>query len=179
MALSWPGNTGLEQMLLAADLSGNQVPARPARTHSADEGSPDAAAEEDVPKTAEAATEESRPKTTEAATEESRPKTTEAATEKSGPKTTEAAAPVRDDASQHELEAAPADASRNVPFSDLAGRVVEDMLPGPGLAGWLSRAEAGCLGEFELAGVAAACRRLANWATAAELTAVAEMTTRA
>jgi len=57
--------------------------------------------------------------------------------------------------------------------------VVEDMLPGPGLAGWLSRAEAGCLGEFELAGVAAACRRLASWATAAELTAVAEMTTRA
>src|SRR3984893_8171064 len=86
MALSWPGNTGLEQMLLAADLSGNQVPARPARTHSADEGSPDAAAEEDVPKTAEAATEESSLKTTEAATEESRPKTTEAATEKSGPK---------------------------------------------------------------------------------------------
>jgi len=205
MALSWPGNTGLEQMLLAADLCGNQVPARAARMESADEGGPDAAAEEGVPETAKAAAEESDPnsaseasstKTADAATKESGPnsapeasstKAAEAAegrgphavAEDSGPKAAEPAVPVRDDGSQHELEAAPADVSRNAPFSDLAGRVVEDMLPGPGVAGWLSRAEAGSLGEFELAGVAAACRRLASWATAAELTAVAEMTTRA
>jgi hypothetical protein len=64
-------------------------------------------------------------------------------------------------------------------FSELAGRVVEDMVPGPGLAGWLSRAEVDDLAGFELAGVAAAFRRLASWAAAGELTAVAEMATRA
>src|SRR6266851_1673813 len=147
IALSWPANTGLEQMLLAADLCGSQMPATAARMDSANEGGPNAATGEGGPETAE----------------------------DGGTETAEAAAPVRDDGPQNGLEAAPAAASRNVPFSDLAGRVVEDMLPGPGLAGWLSRAEAGCLGEFELAGVAAACRRLASWATAAELTAVAEM----
>ncbi len=185
IALSWPANTGLEQMLLAADLCGSQVPATAARMDSANEGGPNAATGEGGPETAEdggtetaeAATEESGPETAEAAAEESGTKA--AAEASSGPETAEAAAPVRDDGPQNGLEAAPAAASRNVPFSDLAGRVVEDMLPGPGLAGWLSRAEAGCLGEFELAGVAAACRRLASWATAAELTAVAEMTTRA
>jgi hypothetical protein len=180
IALSWPGNTGLEQMLLAADLGGNQGPATAARMDSANEGglkTAEAAADESDPKTAEAAADESGPKTAEAAADESGPKA--AAEASSGTETAEFAAPVRDDGRQNGLEAAPAAASRNVPFSDLAGRVVEDMLPGPGLAGWLSRAEAGSLGEFELTGVAAACRRLASWATAAELTAVAEMTTRA
>jgi hypothetical protein len=99
--------------------------------------------------------------------------------DRSGPEAAELAAPASADRPAEELEATPADASPSVPLSELAGRVVEEMLPGPGLAGWLSCAEVGNLSEFELAGVAAACRRLANWATAAELTAVAEMTTRA
>ncbi len=116
-ALAWPGNTGLEEMLLAA-------------------GGPEA-----------------RPGQT---------------------------APGRDDRATGAFGAPPGESGAGGGgFSELAGRVVEDLLPGPGLAGWLSRAEVGDLPGFELAGVAAAGRRLASWAAAAELTAVAEMATRA
>src|SRR5260370_26925901 len=92
IALSWPANTGLEQMLLAADLCGSQVPATAARMDSANEGGPNAATGEGGPETAE-----------DGGTE-----TAEAATEESGPETAEAAAPVRDDGPQNGLEAAPA-----------------------------------------------------------------------
>src|SRR5260370_35131652 len=42
MALSWPGNAGLEQLLLAADLCGNQAPATSARMASRSESGPQA-----------------------------------------------------------------------------------------------------------------------------------------
>jgi Domain of unknown function (DUF222) len=124
LAMAWPGQAGLEEMLLAAGVG----------------GAPDTA-EPEAPVQPEA--------------------------------------PIAGDKRAEELAAGPLDAARSVPFSELAGRVVEDMRPGPGLAGWLSRAEVSDLAEYELAGVAAASRRLASWAAAAELTAVAEMAARA
>jgi hypothetical protein len=65
-----------------------------------------------------------------------------------------------------------------------AGRVaalaIEHMDPGPAMAGWLGLAasEAGDLDEYGLTGVAVAGQRLASWAQAAELTAVAQVTSR-
>jgi Domain of unknown function (DUF222) len=58
---------------------------------------------------------------------------------------------------------------------------VEHMAPGAAQAGWLAAAaaEAGGLDEYGLAGVAIAARRLASWAQAAELAAVAQITARA
>jgi hypothetical protein len=145
-ALAWPGNTGLEEMLLAADVNGGALSVEPERADSPGGSGPEAAVEAGGP--------EARPGQ---------------------------AAPGREDRATGAFEAPPADADAagGGGFSELAGRVVEDLLPGPGLAGWLSRAEVGDLPGFELAGVAAACRRLASWAAAAELTAVAEMATRA
>ncbi len=65
-----------------------------------------------------------------------------------------------------------------------AGRVaalaVEHMDPGPALAGWLgvAAAETEDLDEYGLTGVAAAGRRLASWAQAAELASVAQVASR-
>jgi hypothetical protein len=65
-----------------------------------------------------------------------------------------------------------------------AGRVaalaVEHMGPGPAMAGWLglAAAEATDLDEYGLTGVAVAGQRLASWAQAAELTAVAQVASR-
>jgi len=65
-----------------------------------------------------------------------------------------------------------------------AGRVaalaVEHMDPGPAMAGWLglAAAEAADLDEYGLTGVAVAGQRLASWAQAAELAAVAQVTSR-
>jgi hypothetical protein len=58
---------------------------------------------------------------------------------------------------------------------------VEHMDPGPAQAGWLAAAAAQAAGldEFQLAGVAIAARRLASWAQAAELGAVAQLSARA
>jgi hypothetical protein len=123
LALSWPGNTGLEEMLKATAEGG--APGTAGSAAPAQNGSP----------------------------------------------------PAQSDRPVEECDGTSLDAAPSRPFSELAGRVVEDMLPGPGLAGWLSRADAGQLGGYELAGVATACRRLASWATAMELTAVAQMTT--
>lgn len=145
LALSWPGNAGLEEMLLAAGMDGGQVPVRTERTDSPERSGPETAAERGAPETAEP----------------------------------ETAIQPEEDKQAEGLAAGPLDAARSVPFSELAGRVVEDMRPGPGLAGWLSRAEVSELAEYELAGVAAAGRRLASWAAAVELTAVAEMAARA
>ncbi len=123
LALSWPGNTGLEEMLKATAEGGAQGAAGSAAPDQND-------------------------------------------------------SPVdQNDSPVDQNDGTSLDAAPSSPFSELAGRVVDDMLPGPGLAGWLSRADAGQLGGYELAGVATACRRLASWATAMELTAVAQMTT--
>lgn len=79
----------------------------------------------------------------------------------------------------------PADTVGEVlPLAELAGRVVEEMRPGAELAAWLScvtpeTVTPEALNGFNLAGAAAAWRRLASWAQACELAAVAEMAARA
>jgi hypothetical protein len=62
----------------------------------------------------------------------------------------------------------------------VAALAVEHMDPGPAMAGWLgvAAAEAGDLDEYGLTGVAFAGRKLASWAQAAELTAVAQVASR-
>jgi hypothetical protein len=61
----------------------------------------------------------------------------------------------------------------------VAGRIAECLPPGPGLAGWLATAGARELEDGALAGVAASFRRLASWAQAGELAAVAQIASRA
>jgi hypothetical protein len=55
------------------------------------------------------------------------------------------------------------------------------MPPGPAQAGWLAAAaaESADLDEYDLAGVAAAARRLASWAQSVELAAIAQIAARA
>jgi hypothetical protein len=62
----------------------------------------------------------------------------------------------------------------------VAALAVEHMDPGPAMAGWLgvAAAEAGDLDEYGLTGVAFAGRKLASWAQAAELAAVAQVASR-
>ncbi len=71
------------------------------------------------------------------------------------------------------------DAGVRLSDSVVAGRVVEGLPPGPGLAGWLALAEPGELEDGALAGVAASFRRLASWAQAGELAVVAQIAARA
>jgi hypothetical protein len=68
-----------------------------------------------------------------------------------------------------------------LPPGQLGALAVEHMPPGPAQAGWLNAAAATAtaLNEHELAGVVMASRRLASWAQAAELAAVAQITARA
>src|SRR3984885_9089721 len=72
----------------------------------------------------------------------------------------------------------PARGGQPMPAAEMAGRVVEDLAPGPELAQWLAAAQPADLNGFSLAGVASAARRLASWAQACELSAVAEMAAR-
>ena len=65
-----------------------------------------------------------------------------------------------------------------MPLSVVAGRIAESLPTGPGLAGWLARATAPDLEDGALAGVAASFRRLASWAAAGELAAVAQIASR-
>ena len=69
----------------------------------------------------------------------------------------------------------------SLPAGQAGALAVEHMDPGPAQAGWLAAAtgEAERLDEYQLAGVAIAARQLASWATAAELTAVAQLSARA
>ena len=61
----------------------------------------------------------------------------------------------------------------------LAGRVAERLAPGPDLAAWLAAAPATELDDRDLAAVAGSWRRVAAWAQARELAAVAQITSRA
>jgi hypothetical protein len=61
----------------------------------------------------------------------------------------------------------------------VGGHIAEGLPPGPGLAGWLAAAGPGELEDGALAGVAASFRRLASWAQAGELAAVAQIASRA
>jgi len=72
----------------------------------------------------------------------------------------------------------PARGGQPIPAAEMAGRVVEDLAPGPELAQWLAAAQPAELNGFSLAGVASAARRLVSWAQACELSAVAEMAAR-
>jgi Domain of unknown function (DUF222) len=75
-------------------------------------------------------------------------------------------------------EAMAAGRARELPLEFVAGRVAENLPVGPGLAGWLALARAADLEDGALAGVAASFRRLASWAAAGELAAVAQIASR-
>jgi uncharacterized protein DUF222 len=75
-------------------------------------------------------------------------------------------------------EALAAGCAREVPLDLVAGRVAESMAVGPDLAAWLALARAADLEDGALAGVAASFRRLASWAAAGELAAVAQIASR-
>jgi hypothetical protein len=75
-------------------------------------------------------------------------------------------------------EAVEAGRARELPLEFVAGRVSENLPTGPGLAGWLALARAADLEDGALAGVAASFRRLASWAAAGELAAVAQIASR-
>ena len=64
------------------------------------------------------------------------------------------------------------------PARDLTGVLADQLPPGPALAACLSGADPAALSEWDLPGVASAFRRLAAWAQAGELAAVAEMASR-
>ena len=67
---------------------------------------------------------------------------------------------------------------REIPISMAAGRVAECLPASPGLAGWLASADVSKLEDGALVGVAASWRRLASWAQAGELAAVAQIASR-
>ena len=75
-------------------------------------------------------------------------------------------------------EALAAGRVRDIPLELVAGRIAETLPTGPGLAGWLAHARAADLEDGALAGVAASFRRLASWAAAGELAAVAQIASR-
>ena len=66
-----------------------------------------------------------------------------------------------------------------LPAGALAGRVAERLAPGPDLAAWLAMAPADTLDDGDLAAVAGSWRRVASWAQARELAAVAQIASRA
>src|ERR1022692_3084346 len=76
------------------------------------------------------------------------------------------------------LEAIEAGRTRQVPLAVVAGRVAESLPTGPDLAGWLATSSVGEMEDGALAGVAASWRRLASWAQAGELAAVARIASR-
>jgi hypothetical protein len=75
-------------------------------------------------------------------------------------------------------EALAAGRAREIPLELVAGRIAESLPTGPGLAGWLAQARAADLEDGALAGIAASFRRLASWAAAGELAAVAQIASR-
>src|ERR1700722_1545000 len=77
-----------------------------------------------------------------------------------------------------ETEATLSGRSREIPIGVAAGRVAESLAPGPDLAGWLAVAALKKLEDGALPGVVASYRRLASWAQAGELAAVAELASR-
>jgi hypothetical protein len=72
-------------------------------------------------------------------------------------------------------EAAASGASRP---QDRTGAVADQLPPGPALAAWVSGTDVRQVSEWDLPGLASAYHRLAAWAQAGELQAVAEMASR-
>lgn len=68
---------------------------------------------------------------------------------------------------------------KRIPMRALAGRVAERLAPGPDLTAWLAAAPVAELDDRDLATVAGSWRRVAAWAQARELAAVAQITSRA
>jgi hypothetical protein len=85
------------------------------------------------------------------------------------------------DAERDDLEGpeVPDDAGPRLPATALAGRVAERLAPGPDLTAWLAMAPAAALDDGDLAAVAGSWRRVASWAQARELAAVAQIASRA
>jgi hypothetical protein len=77
------------------------------------------------------------------------------------------------------LDAEGAEGGQRVPMAALAGRVAERLAPGPDLAAWLASAPVAGLDDGDLAAVAGSWRRVASWAQARELAAVAQIAARA
>ena len=77
-----------------------------------------------------------------------------------------------------ELAARDRNTARTVPAGEVAGRVAERLSPGPGLAALLSGVPAAELSDHDLPAVAAGFRRIASWAQASELSAVAQIACR-
>jgi hypothetical protein len=65
------------------------------------------------------------------------------------------------------------------PAGPVAVRVAERLSPGPDLAAWLATAPAASLADHDLVGAASSWRRIASWAQAQELAAVAQLASRA
>ncbi len=80
-----------------------------------------------------------------------------------------------DDEQAAAREAVAADASTPC---DRTAAIFDQLPPGPALAAWISGTDVRELSEWDLPGVASAFRRLAAWAQAQELAAVAEMASR-
>jgi hypothetical protein len=62
--------------------------------------------------------------------------------------------------------------------SDLTGLIAEHLPTGPGLAAWLSQRTPAELADRDLPGAAAAFRKMASWAQAAELATIAQIAAR-
>ena len=73
----------------------------------------------------------------------------------------------------------PEEDSNRVPTAMLVGRVAERLAPGPDLAAWLALAPPTDLDDAGLAASAGSWRRIAAWAQARELAAVAQIASRA
>src|SRR5580692_9506241 len=86
--------------------------------------------------------------------------------------------PADEQAAAEEAAAMAAAAEAGVPVRDVTGVLADQLPPGPALAGCLSGTDVRGLSEWDLPGVASAFRRLAGWAQAGELAAVAEMASR-
>jgi uncharacterized protein DUF222 len=105
-----------------------------------------------------------------------RPGTQPADPDDRGPAQQEERDPEADEAEYQ--EALEAGRVRTTPLGYVAGRVAETLPTGPGLAAWLAHAETNQLEDGALAGIAAAYHRMAAWAAAGELAAVAQIASR-
>jgi hypothetical protein len=77
------------------------------------------------------------------------------------------------------LDAVEEHGGERIPAGALAGRIAGHLPPGPDLAAWLATAPAAGLKDRDLAAVAGSWRRIASWAQAQELAAVAQIASRA
>jgi hypothetical protein len=82
-------------------------------------------------------------------------------------------------AQQAVLAAVEEHGGERIPVGALAGQIAEYLPPGPDLAAWLAITPAADLRDHDLAATAGSWRRVASWAQAQELAAVAQIVSRA